>query len=135
MVYLDANVFLFSLLYDPEEEPKAQRAREILTGVAHGRVRAFTSTLTWDEVVWVVWRLVGRPEALRVGALLLRFPNLTFVDVTHPVLARAQEVMTTYGLRPRDSIHVASALAVGEREIVSDDADLDRVDIITRVPL
>jgi len=89
VVYLDANVFLFSLLYDPEEEPKAQRAREILTGVAHGRVRAFTSTLTWDEVVWVVWRLVGRPEAL----------------------------------------------AVGEREIVSDDADLDRVDIITRVPL
>ena len=135
MVYLDANVFLYPMLYDPATEPKAKRARDLLTDVVSGKIRASTSTLTWDEVVWVIWRLVGRPEAVRAGTLLLRFPNLRFVEVTGPVITKAQEVMTEYGLRPRDSIHVASALIIGDNEIVSDDVDFDRVDIITRIPL
>ncbi|RLE83787.1 MAG: VapC toxin family PIN domain ribonuclease [Thermoprotei archaeon] len=135
MVYLDANVFLYPLLYDPEVEPKAERASRLLLKVASGELRAVTSALTWDEVVWVVWRLVGREYALRAGERLLVFPNLTIVAVSQGSLRRAQAIASRYGLKPRDAIHAAVAIEHGGSKIVSDDEDFDKVRELERVPI
>ena len=96
---------------------------------------AYTSTLTWDEVVWVIRRVLGFDDALNQGAKLLSFPNLIFVEVDKLVVARAQKLLEEYGLRPRGAIHVASALKKGVKEIVSDDKDLDKVKEMERIPL
>jgi predicted nucleic acid-binding protein len=135
MVYLDSNVFLYTLLHDGSSNPKAQRAADILRGVEDGKARGFSSLLTWDEVVWVVWRLSGYEYALKAGASILRIPNMTFVGVDERVILRAQDLVERHRLRPRDAIHASTAMLVGEREIVSDDADFDGVRDISRVPL
>ena len=135
MVYLDANVFLYPLLYDPEVEPKAERASRLLLRVASGELRAVTSALTWDEVVWVVWRLVERDYALRAGEKLLTFPNLVIVAVSPRSVRRAQALASRYGLKPRDAIHAAVAIEQGDSRIVSDNEDFDRVRELERVPI
>jgi hypothetical protein len=135
MVYLDSNVFLYTILHDGSSNPRAQKATDILRGVENGKVKGFSSLLTWDEVVWVVWRLSGYEYALRAGASMLRIPNLVFVGVDERVILRAQDLIERHRLRPRDAIHVSTAMLVGERELVSDDADFDTVRDVIRIPL
>lgn len=130
-VYLDSNVFIYPVIY--EGLPKSEGARAVLEAVERGELRAYTSTLTWDEVVWVVRRLLSEKDSVAVGRKLLGFPNLKFVAVSEEVVARAQRLVEKYGLKPRDSIHCASSILVGARTVVSDDEDLDVVKELSRV--
>ena len=135
MVHLDSNVFLYAILYDGSSNPKSRRAADILRGVEDGKFRGFSSLLAWDEVVWVVWRLSGYEYALRAGASMLRIPNMVFVGVDERVILRAQDLVERHKLKPRNAIRVSTAMLVGEREMVSDDADLDEVKDVERTPL
>lgn len=121
-------------MYD-ESLPKARSAKGVLLKIARGELAALTSTLTWDEVVRVVQRLLSRSDAVKQGRKLLAFPRLSFVGIDEDIIVRAQVLIERYELTPRDAIHVACALEAGEREVVSDDADLDRVGEIKRIPL
>jgi predicted nucleic acid-binding protein len=135
MPYLDSNVFLYAILYSAESQPKAKEAKEILHKIENGLLPAVTSALTWDEVVWIVTKTIGRNDGIAQGQKLLGFPNLEFVNVDESILAEAQRLMNIYGLTPRDSIHVASALSRRIRDIISDDEDFDQVRELKRVPL
>lgn len=135
MVYLDANLFVYAITHDPSEHPKARAATAILARMVTGELRAVTSFLTWDEVVWVVWRLTGLENAIRAGRALLTLRNLNFIKVDLQIILKSQELVAKYGLKPRDAIHAATALVEGEREIVSDDKELDVVREIRRIPL
>ncbi len=135
MPYLDSNVFIYPVIYDEEAEPKARKAKELLLKIENGKLPAFTSTLTWGEVVWVVSKVMGRTEGVCQGRKLLGFPNLQFVATDENVLARAQKLVDKYKLSPRDSIHVASALEKRTKSVISDDADFDQVKEIKRMPL
>lgn len=135
MQYVDSNVFLYSVLYSPDLEPKAKRAKEILQKIENKELSAATSTLTWDEVVWVATKLLGRSGGISQGQKLLGFPNLEFVNVDEGVIALAQSLMDKYRISPRDSIHVASALSRKATIIISDDEDFDQIKEIKRIPL
>lgn len=135
MPYLDSNVFIYPVIYDEETEPRVKKAKEILLKIETGKLSAFTSTLSWDEVVWVVSKVMGRSEGILQGKKLLGFPNLQFVAADENVLAQAQNLMGKYKLSPRDSIHVASALEKRTKSVISDDADFDQVKEIKRTPL
>jgi len=136
MVYLDSNVFVYAATHDPARYTKSKNAINILRSVEEGETKAVTSFLTWDELVWVVWKLFGgREEGLRAGAALLKLEGLSVSTVNSSVMLRAQELIERYPLKPRDSIHVATALITGEKEVVSDDAELDVVREIKRRPL
>jgi len=135
MVYLDSNVFLYAILYDQASNPKARKAANILRSIEEGKTKGVTSLLTWDEVVWVVWKLIGYEYALKASASMLRMPHMSFVDVNERIISRAHDLVERYKLKPRDAIHVSTALLVGEREIVSDDAEFDAVKGIERMSL
>lgn len=135
MPYLDSNVFIYPVIYQTEAQPKAQKAKEILLNIENGKLSACTSTLTWDEVVWVISKTMGRNEGINQGRKLLGFPNLEFVSVDENVLIHAQRLLDKYKLSPRDSIHVATALHKRTKMIVSDDQDFDQVKEIKRNPL
>jgi predicted nucleic acid-binding protein len=62
-------------LYLPEFEPKAKRAKEILQKIENKELSAATSTLTWDEVVWVATKLLGRSCGIAQGQNCLVFPT------------------------------------------------------------
>jgi len=82
-----------------------------------------------------LWRLSGYEYALHACASILRIPNMSFVGVDERVILRAQDLVKRHGLRSRDAIHVSTAMLVGEREMVSDDADFDGVRDVERTPL
>src|SRR3989304_5606910 len=135
MAYVDSNVFLYRVLYQVEVQPKVKKAKEILLKVESGSLSAFTSTLTWDEVVWVVSRVMTRNDGEAQGQKLLGIPNLQFINVDEGVLTQAQTLMNKYKLSPRDSIHAASALDRRIKTIISDDEGFDQVKEIRRTPL
>ncbi len=135
MQYVDSNVFLYSVLYSPDLELKAKRAKEILQKIENKELSVATSTLTWDEVVWVATKLLGRSGGITLGQKLLGFPNLEFISVDEAIIAQAQSLMDKYKLSPRDSIHVASALNRKATIIISDDEDFDQIKEIKRTPL
>jgi predicted nucleic acid-binding protein len=135
MPYIDSNVFIYPVLYQTETQQKAKKAKEILLKIESGEISAYTSTLTWDEVVWVVSRVIGRNDGIAQGRKLLGFPNLKFINADENVLTQAQTLIDKYKLSPRDSIHVASALVRNIKAVISDDADFDQVQEIKRTPL
>lgn len=132
--YLDANVFLYALLY---EDAKAKGARHLLRRVASGKDAGVSSCLTVDEVVWGLWRETGeRVKAVAEGRKLLQLPGLSLVDVDAADIHRALVLMERYGrLKPRDAIHLAACVAAGTQLLVSDDPDFDGVAEVRRVPL
>lgn len=135
MPYLDSNVFIYPIIYQAISEPKAKRAKEILLKVETGQLQAYTSTLTWDEVVWVISKTMGRPEAINQGRKLLGFPNLEFIACDSQVINRAQRLMEKNKINPRDAIHISSAFEKKVTEIVSDDSEFDVIKEIRRIPL
>jgi len=135
MPYIDSNVFIYPAIYRTETQQKARKAKEILHRIESGEITAYTSTLTWDEVVWVVSRVLGRDDGIRQGGKLLGFPNLEFINVDEGILTLAQMLLDKYKLSPRDSIHVASAIGRKIKTVISDDEDFDQVKEITRTPL
>ncbi|MGQ9468808.1 MAG: type II toxin-antitoxin system VapC family toxin [Nitrososphaerales archaeon] len=135
MVYLDSNVSLYTILYDPRINPKAKRAVSVLSSVEEGKIKGTSSLLTWDEVVWVVWKLVGYEYALKASASMLKVPNMNFFGVNEKTILKANDLVERYKLKPRDAIHISTALLIGEKEIMSDDEEFDVVKGIKRIPL
>lgn len=135
MAYVDSNVFIYPVIYPTDVQQKARKAKEILHKIERGELSAYTSTLTWDEVVYVVSRTMGRDDGINQGKKLLGFPNLEFINVDEGTLALAQMLLDKYKLSPRDSIHVASALSRKIKKVVSDDKNFDQVKELTRIPL
>jgi predicted nucleic acid-binding protein len=132
-VYIDSNVFILPVL--GEKSDRARGARKALERIEAQDLVAYTSVLTWDEVVWVVSRVLGRPDGIQVGKKLLNFPGLRFIDATTSIITKAQSISDSRDLAPRDAIHCASAIAKGIFSLVSDDSDLEVVTEIKRIPL
>src|SRR5438094_1189760 len=103
------------MLYE-DRVPAAASAAPLLESVARGTRKVSTSTLTWDEVVYVVRRLLGVEDSIAKGAGLLVLPNLTWLRVDLAVLRRAADLYQSLQMRPRDAIHAAAALEAGDPE-------------------
>jgi len=128
--YIDSNVFLNPILYS---DKKAEAYKKTLNNIINNDFYAVTSVLTWDEVVFILGKKIGKDLAVKEGKKFLTFPNLFFVSVNVDIILKAQKILEKYNLKPRDAIHIATALSQGCNEIVSDDADFDKVKEIKRV--
>lgn len=92
-----------------------------------------TSVLSWDEIVFVVGKFLGKEIAKREGSKFFKLPNLEFADAKKDVILRAQKIVEKYNLKPRDAIHSATAIHFNINEIISEDEDFDKVDELKRV--
>ena len=131
--YIDSNVFLYPVLYNNIKE--SETAREILAEIEGKNIQAYTSTLTWDEVSYVVERIFGKTDSIEVGKRFLNFPFLRFIPVDDEIIRRSQVIREKYNLKPRDSIHLSCAIERNISKIITDDADFDGIKEITRVPI
>ena len=131
--YIDSNVFLYPVLYNGIKE--SETAREILSDIEGKNIQAYTSTLTWDEVSYVVERIFGKTDSIEVGKRFLNFPFLRFIPVDDEIIRRSQVIREKYNLKPRDSIHLSCAIERNISRIITDDADFDGIKEITRVPI
>lgn len=130
--YLDSNIFINSVLYNDE---KAKKCKEIVLKIAKKEIIGVTSILTWDELVYVVRKNIGKEIAIKEGKKFLMLPNIIFVDANKNIIDKAQELISKYNLKPRDAIHAVSALINDINEIISDDEDFDKIKEIKRISL
>ncbi len=133
--YVDSNVFIYAIVADEASEKKALYCKKILLKIAEGELNAATSSLTWDEVVWSVRKLLDAKTSMKEGRELLEFPNLRILNVDHKVLGKAQKALERYSLKPRDAIHAACCLENNIGELISDDPDFDAVSGLSRIRL
>lgn len=133
LLYLDANVFVYPVLHTG---PKSDAAAALLARVEAGKEPAATCALTLDEVVWVVAKEAGRDVSLRHARLILDLPHLRILPVREADIRLALDLMgPRRKLSPRDAVHAAAAIGAGIYTVVSDDADFDTVDELSRRPL
>lgn len=135
MIYLDSNVFIYSIVASEKTERKSLLAKRILLKVVEGELKAATSSLTWDEIVWGIRKILDLEIAVRKGREFLEFPNLRILRVDEKTIKGAQKIVEKYKLKPRDAIHVSCAITNNIKEVISDDPDLDRVKEIKRITL
>ena len=131
MYYFDANIFIFPQIYDLSIE-SAAKAKEYLTSLTEEKIEGCTSTLTWDEIVYIVRKIGGKKSSLKAGTKFLKFPHLKIVDVDFKIISEAQKIVETYNLKPRDAIHAACTLTYCNGEIITSDSDFDVVEDIKR---
>lgn len=133
MIYIDSNVFIYPVI-NPESK-KGAAAKDILLKLAKGEIEAVTSSLTWDELVWVIKKSLGFDVAILEGRRFLEFPNVKIISADANVLYYAQKLVETYRIAPRDSIHAATAIMKNTTELISDDDDFDIIKEIKRKPI
>lgn len=134
MAYIDTNVFVYAAT-EKSDNTNALLSKAILKKVAARMLSASTSVLTWDELIWVCRKIFPLEEANSVGNSLLTFTNLQVKDFTLAVASQAGELFVKYKLKPHDAIHAATAILNGEKEIITDDADFDKVKELKRITL
>lgn len=133
LLYIDSNVLVYPLIYDPEVVGEAKKSKDFLLKIASGKVEAYTATVTWDEVAWVVRKVFGFEFSADEGKKFLSFPNLRLLGVKKSTVFRAQDLMEKYRMRPRDAIHAAVALENKITTIVSYDKDFDDINEVRRI--
>lgn len=106
-LYWDSNAFLAWLQNEPGREAAC---RDTLEAAQRGDFLIVTSALTIAEVLW----LKGSPRLEEDKAELLnRFFRRSFlrvVNLDRKIAQQAQRLVWKRGIRPKDSVHVATAL-------------------------
>ncbi len=127
--YLDSNVFIFAYSDDKE---LGKDCRKILDMIFNGKIRVFTSTLTFDEVYYKIKKLKDKETALIVINSFLNLKNLNFISVDFNILNYSYTLLKKYNINPRDSIHLSCALLNDVHNIITNDKDFDKIIEIKR---
>ncbi|RMF94344.1 MAG: PIN domain-containing protein [Nitrospinota bacterium] len=151
-IYVDTMVFYILLRAEQRVRPTI---RDFFARIETGRIMAFTSGLTFDELAYrlllalIKDRYGGSPlEHLRDREvallqelspvvipklqLLQRFPHLHLVEITSQDIRVMLQNMLEYPLRPRDALHLATMQRLNCLNLASNDQHFDVVPGIQR---
>ncbi|MFP4394663.1 MAG: type II toxin-antitoxin system VapC family toxin [Anaerolineales bacterium] len=151
-LYLDTMI-LYVFLRKQDEKTEALFRR-----ISEGTLMAYTSVLTFDELAYKMLlalisdtypgspldHLRDRETALiaefypRLAPALTElraFPHLTLLSCNADDLVRMDKTMLRYQLRPRDALHVSAMQKCNCFDLLSHDADFDRVPDVHRYTL
>ncbi len=129
--YVDVNVFVYWLT---GEKRYLDRAKKWIKEIELRKGKFYTSVLTIYEVAVIIAGLTGRnlkdKELIETILIALTsLPGLNFVDLEERDFQRAIELMERYNLDLEDALHLASALKVGAKAIITNDEDFERTSI------
>jgi predicted nucleic acid-binding protein len=106
-IYWDSDAFLG---WFQEESGKVELCEGTIDRAQSGEVLIVTSALTIAEVLWLRG---GRQIPQDKADLVRKFFRRSYIrvrNVTRAVAENAQDLVWTHGIRPKDAIHVATAL-------------------------
>ena len=121
-VYWDANPFLSFFQAIPNQ---MDACRQVLEAGERGEIKIVTSALTLTEVVYIKGRqkMTKKDEDLIQG--WFEKPFIILMDVDRRIAERARQLIWQHeSLKPKDSIHVASALVAKVESLHTFDEDL-----------
>ena len=128
-VYLDANLFIYSVLNNAEI---GEKSRKIIENVKNNVYNGFTSTLTIDEILWAVQKEIGKEKAADIAKDFIAMQNLQIIPVSIDVIKKSIEFYKR-SLNPRDAIHLAAMQSKGIKIMISSDLDFDKIKEIRRI--
>lgn len=118
MRFVDTNILLYAISRDPEEEVKAQRADEILSG------RDVGLSVQVLQEFYVQATRESRPDPLaheQAAGLVESFLRFPVQDVTTRVMLGALATHERYGISYWDAAIVEAARALGCNVVLSED--------------
>src|SRR4051812_33125817 len=107
LIYWDSDAFLGWLQAEPG---KTDLCAGTLKRADLGEVIIFTSALTIAEVLWMRGAPMVPEEKAEIVRKFFRRSYLRVRNVTRAVAENAQDLVWNNGVRPKDAIHVATAL-------------------------
>ena len=128
--YLDSNLFIYSAI---DRGFIGGQCKKILKLISEGKFKAYTSTLTIDEILWRVQKETDRNLAGETAKKLLAMQNLEFINIDMGIIFQAIDYYTNDKLDPRDSIHLAAMRSRKINTILSSDPDFDKIKGIKRI--
>lgn len=128
-MYIDSNIFIFAATDDGE---LGQNCRKIIELINEQKITGVASYLVVDEVVWVLKKIVGKDDAIKIIKAMLSMP-VKWIEIDRSIIIKMMEIYKETTLDPRDTIHVSSMKEVGLSIIVSEDGDFDKVEGIERI--
>lgn len=124
--YWDAACFIAVL---NEEEGRVEECESVLRAAANREVEIVTSAFTITEVLYPKGGRPLPPDLRKIVSTYFRRPEIVIVNVDRELAEAAQRFFWDFGVRPKDAVHVASALR-GKASVLEtyDDKliDLDR---------
>jgi len=130
--YLDSNVFIYAIL---DRGEKGEAAGKILDAMENEKFSGATSQITFEEIVFVVWKEKGKDNAIEAGKSFLELNNLEIISVERRTDFLGLEVMKETGLKPRDALHLASMELADLTEMVTEDSDFQKIGEIKKYTL
>lgn len=121
--YWDTVCFLGVL---NEEQDKLSACRAVIGEAERGNVRIVTSALTIAEVLWPKGRPLVLPrEKAEIVQRFFQHEWIVVRDIDRVVAERARELVWDHdALRPKDALHVATALDAAVGQFDTFDGDL-----------
>lgn len=129
-VYIDSNLFINAII---NIEEKGNKARKVVEEIRKGEYKAYTSTLTLDEVMWIVQNEKDRETAYESVKIITEIPNLDFIPANIELIRKAIEIYKTEKLDPREAIHLASMKEKNISIMISSDSGFDKIKGIKRI--
>lgn len=110
VIYWDSCAFLGWLQEEPEN---VELCRGTLERAQAGEVGIVTSALTLTEVLWTKGGPRLAQDKSDVLRKFFRHSYIRVFNLTRGIAERAQDVVWSHGIKPKDAIHVATALGLG----------------------
>jgi len=121
LIYWDSDAFLGWLQSEPG---KVELCEGTLERAKEGEVLILTSTLTITEVLWKKNSPQITQDKSDLVRRFFRRSCMRLRNVTRSVAESAQDLVWQNGIRPKDAIHVATALDAKVFALETFDADL-----------
>ena len=132
-IYWDSDAFLGWL---QAEAGKAELCAGTLRRAELGEVVIFTSALTIAEVLWMRGAPTIPQQKADIVRKFFRRSNLRVRNVTRKIAESAQDLVWSHSIRPKDAIHVATALDAAAIALETfDDGLISKSGTVGRPPL
>jgi predicted nucleic acid-binding protein len=119
--YWDAACFI---AWFNEEPGRVETCGSILRAMEEGQIELVTSAFTITEVLLPKGGKKLAPELRQQVTEFFRKPQLILVAVDRPLAEAAQRYVWDFNVRPKDAIHVASAIRARAPALETYDRDL-----------
>lgn len=105
--YWDSVAFLGYLNGEPD---KVDDCESVLAAADAGKLVIVTSALTIAEVLYVKGHTPMPPEKRSTVSNFFKQPYISVQNVTRKIAELARELTWDHGIKPKDAVHVATAL-------------------------